>query len=166
MLQRGMKLSPTYSSNKRVLLTKTKLPSMFWNKDLAKVDQIAKISSNICFASGCKVIHFPQSVGKKHSGFLSLSGDSFCVGRDVTGFLDMAPGFWLADIPECELLTFKLSSQCTFHDLEARDEEVLATLPVKLKDRLLLRRVSISGDGERASLGGLSIELQYFFGWT
>jgi len=97
---------------------------------------------------------------------LVSGGDSFCVGREVTGFLDLAPGFWFLDMPECEFLAFRLPNNCTFQDLEARDEEILATLPPNLADRLHFRRVSILGETEKGGLGRGSAELQYFFGWT
>ena len=156
-----MEFSPTYSPNKRVLLTKTKSPTMFWSKDLAKVDQIAKSSSNLSFASSHAFLHFPRVDEKKQEG-----GASFYVGREVTGFLDLAPGFLFLDVPECELLTFKFPHNCTFEDLEVRDKEVLEGLPLELSDRLYLRRISILEGGEEGRLGELSVELQYFFGWT
>ena len=161
-----MELSPTYSPNKRILLTKTKSPAMFWSKDLAKVDQITKSTNNLFFASGLAVIYFPQRSGEKEIEGSFSCEDSFCVGREVTGFLDLAPGFWFLDMPECEFLGFSLPSDCTFQDLEARDKEVLAGLPSDLADRLHFRRVSILGETEKGGLGRGSVELQYFFGWT
>ena len=161
-----MELSPTYSPNKRILYTKTKLPAMFWSKDLAKVDEIVNSSSDLFFASGCSVLHFPGKYGEKEMSFLPLDDDSFFVGREVTGFLDLAPGFWFLDLPECEQVTFKLPNDCTFEDLVSRSEEVSASLPLEFIDKLLLKHVSIFEDKDKDGLAGLSVELQYFFGWT
>ena len=141
-----MELYPTYSSNKRILFTKTKSPTMFWSKDLAKVDQIANSSNNLSYASDRSILRIPGKYGENEIGFLKSDGDSFFIGREVTGFLDLAPGFWFLDLPECEQVTLKLPNDCTFEDLEARTEEISTSLPLELVDRLLFRQVSIFED--------------------
>ena len=48
----------------------------------------------------------------------------------------------------------------------SRSEEVSGSLPLEFVDKLLLKHVSIFEDKEKDGLAGLSVELQYFFGWT
>ena len=131
-----------------------------------KVDQILQFSNTVSCASHRFLIQFPPcSLGNTKKN-LNQSGGSFCIGREVTGFLDLALGFWFLDVPECEKLTFSLPLESTFQDLESRDREILTELPSHFTDRLKFRHVSVEGDQKGSALSGLRMELQYFFGWT
>ena len=166
MLQRNMEISPTYSPNTRILFTKTKSPMMFWRRDLVKVDQIVQSSDSLSCASSRIFIQFPPySIGSSKKNF-NQSGGNYCVGREVTGFLDLMPEFWLLDVPECEKLTFHLPLESTFEDLESRDREILAEFSSDLTDRLKFRHISMEGEQKGSTLSDLRMELQYFFGWT
>ena len=166
MLQGSMKVSPTYSPNSRVLLKTTKPPLMFWSKDLAEIDQMVKSSNMVSFASSQMFLYFPLDHKEKTKGPLCFENNDFCVGREVTGFLDLGKEFCFLDMPECELLTFQFPKESTFEDLEVRDKEIRKELSTEYRDRLKARRISMVGNQAGSGLDDLRVELQYFFGWT
>ena len=166
MLQKGMELNPTHSPNKRVLLTKTDSPFMFWRKDLRKIDQILQFSNSLFCSSSGFSLFLPHCASLGMHKTSHQGSDSFCIGREVTGFLDLGPGFWFLDVAECEKVTVSLPIESTFGDLESKDREILASLPPHFINRLKFRHVFIEEDQKGNALSSLRMELQYFFGWT
>ena len=166
MLQKGMELNPTHSPNKRILLTKTDSPFMYWRKDLRKIDQILQFSNSLSCSSNGFFLLLPRVDIAGTQEIPHQGSGSFCIGREVTGFLDLGPGFWFLDVVECEKIAVSLPIESTFKDLESKDKDILANLPPHFENRLKFRHVFIEEDQKGNALSTLRMELQYFFGWT